>query len=212
MNIPDHGGSQHRFTEYSIAGAGKVEGLLLRPSHGWPNNQRIPVLIYRGAMADRPHNALAGENASREEPPPVSLDAAKIAQHLSLNGWRGSWENGVFSYHHFHSNAHEVLVVCEGEVRIFLGGPEGCSLVFHAGDAAILPAGTSHKNAGSSPNLRVVGAYPAGQEDFDLLREVPADKLPEVQQRIESVPLPKCDPIYGRTGPLVELWSSSQPA
>jgi uncharacterized protein YjlB len=51
----------------------------------------------------------------------------------------------------------------------------------------------------------VVGAYPRGQEDYDLLRGDPAE-LEEAVANIERVELPAADPVHGENGPLVELW------
>jgi len=192
-----HGGrSQHDVSEPDSSTARDVQQVMLPASDGWPNNARLPVLIYRGALAE----ARSGE-------PPAALDGTEVCRRLRQNGWRGIWENGVFSYHHFHSNAHEVLVVCEGEATLQLGGPQGRSLQVHTGDVIILPAGTAHKNAGASPGFRVVGAYPAGQEDFDLLRGATPSDEAAIRQRIEAVPLPQTDPVYGPQGPLLELWS-----
>lgn len=177
---------------------GGDECLLLPPSEGWPNNPRLPVLIYRGAMA----------TFSRTSGSPGNLDTAAVARHLEGNRWGGIWENGVFSYHHLHSNAHEIIVVCEGQATLQLGGPEGPLVRVQAGDAVILPSGTGHRNAGSSPDFRVVGAYPVGQEDFDLLRGIASGEWEATRQRIAAVPLPEADPIHGAAGPLLKHWSN----
>lgn len=190
------GSSQPHVSEQDLPTACSVQRLLLAASEGWPNNPNLPVLIYRGVMA-----------AGQDEEPPV-LEAGDVSRRLMRNGWRGAWENGVFNYHHFHSNAHEVLVVCEGEASLQLGGPQGRTLQVRAGDVIILPAGTGHRNAGSSPDFRVVGAYPAGLEDFDLLRGVSPDDEEVIRERIDNVLLPQTDPIYGSQGPLLELWAA----
>ena len=73
-----------------------------------------------------------------------------------------------------------------------------------AGDVLVLPAGTGHFNAGSTPDLTVVGAYPDGMW-CDLRRGDPAE-LDEVLANIAAVPLPRTDPVHGAGGPLTEAW------
>jgi uncharacterized protein YjlB len=62
-----------------------------------------------------------------------------------------------------------------------------------AGDVLVLPAGTGHRRAGSDGAFRVVGAYPRGQEDYDLLRE--ADHA--ARERIAALGAPPQDPVGG---------------
>ena len=69
---------------------------------------------------------------------------------------------------------------------------------------AVLPAGTGHRNLGSSSDLLVVGAYPNGM-DWDLRRGDPAEH-DEALTNIARVPIPEQDPVHGEGGPLVELW------
>jgi uncharacterized protein YjlB len=68
----------------------------------------------------------------------------------------------------------------------------------------VLPAGTGHFNAGSSPDFVVVGAYPDGMR-CDLRRGEP-EELDEALANIAVVPLPVADPVSGRDGPLTEIW------
>jgi uncharacterized protein YjlB len=51
----------------------------------------------------------------------------------------------------------------------------------------------------------VVGAYPEGQENYDLIKES-SPLHEEVQANIETTPVPKTDPIFGRDGPLFDFW------
>ena len=77
------------------------------PPNGWvPNNTRLPVLVWRGAID--PH---AADLAARFE--------ALFAQ----NGWPPQWRDSVFDYHHFHSTAHEALGIASGDAELILGGP-----------------------------------------------------------------------------------------
>ena len=82
---------------------------------------------------------------------------------------------------------------------------EGRRFHLRRGDVVVLPAGTGHCNLGSSADLLVVGAYPDGMR-WDLRRGDPAEH-DEVLANIARVPLPDHDPVHGKDGPLLELWS-----
>ncbi len=167
----------------------QIQVEVLPASGGFPNNPRLPLLIYhRVFLRDEEDLASTWEQLFRR------------------NNWRGTWRNGVFSYHHFHSNAHEVLGIAQGSAEIQFGGPEGLVVTIQAGDLAILPSGTGHKKVTASDDFLVVGAYPAGQEDYDILRGDPAE-LHEAEQRIAAVPIPTSDPVYRSQGPLFRHWN-----
>ena len=70
-------------------------------------NSRLPLLLYRAAIA-------AGEAS------PESMEAL-----FERNGWPPQWRASVFTYHHYHSTAHECLGVASGEARLMFGGPKG---------------------------------------------------------------------------------------
>ena len=61
------------------------------------------------------------------------------------------------------------------------------------GDVLVLPAGTGHFRTASGDGFTVVGAYPHGQEDYDLLRE--ADDA--ARERIANLGPPPQDPVGG---------------
>jgi uncharacterized protein YjlB len=142
------------------------------PGDTIPNHPRFAVLVYRGALSGGPDDA-----------------RALFAEHR----WGGSWVDGVFDFHHFHSTSHEALAVVAGAATIELGGPQGRAFEVSAGDVLVLPAGTGHRRATARDGFTVVGAYPAGQEDYDLLRE--ADDA--ARARIEALPAPPEDPVGG---------------
>ncbi len=149
-------------------------------------NSRLPVLVYSDAVEPD-----AGPGA--------------YEQLFADHGWLGAWRDGIYPFHHFHSTAHEVLGIAAGSAEVMLGGPEGQRFELHSGDVLVLPAGTGHCNLGSSGDLLVVGAYPDGM-DWDLRRGDPAEHE-EVLANIAGVPLPDQDPVQGKGGSLVELWS-----
>jgi uncharacterized protein YjlB len=154
------------------------------PGDRIPNHPSFPVLIYRGVDA-----AAAGPDAARES----------FAEH----GWRGSWVDGVFDFHHFHSTSHEVLAVVAGAATLELGGPQGESFDVAAGDVLVLPAGTGHRRAATRNGFTVVGAYPAGQENYDLLRGESGEEVAAARQRIAALAAPPHDPVGGKG---VALW------
>jgi uncharacterized protein YjlB len=149
-------------------------------------NSPLPVLVYQDVAEAR--------------------DPAGCEALFAANGWRGAWRNGIFSFHHFHSTAHEVLGIVAGSASVVLGGPSvGRQFEVGGGDVLVLPAGTGHFNAGSS-DLLVVGAYPDGMR-WDIRRGDPAEH-DEVIANIRAVPLPSADPVSGDGGPLTRLWSA----
>lgn len=148
-------------------------------------NSALPVLLYQDV--------------------PEASDAARCERLFADNGWLGAWRNGIYSFHHFHSIAHEVLGVVAGSASVMLGGPNGRELEISQGDVLVLPAGTGHCNLGGR-GLLVVGAYPDGM-DWDICRGDPAEH-DEAVRRIQAVPQPATDPVGGATASLRSLWSS----
>ena len=144
-----------------------------------PNNT-LPVLLYRGVLAA---NAAGKSKLFRER--------------FKENGWTGLWTDTIYDYTHFHSNAHKVLGIAEGNVSVRLGGENGSLFRLKAGDMLILPAGVGHRRVGDDKDLKVIGAYPRGQSHFDMKRK---------GSRIPRVPLPSTDPFYGVDGPLHRAW------
>ena len=161
----------------AVLGAPGVEPELLRfGKNGWmPNNEKLPVLVYRAV--------LRGDRDLTE----------KLEGLVRSHGWAPEWRNGVYSFHHYHSTAHEVLAFSRGEATLILGGepPLGKQVTVRAGDIALLPCGTGHFRLSSSPDFLVSGAYSLGQQ-WDLLRAAPdASAI----QRMRSLPFPESDPV-----------------
>jgi uncharacterized protein YjlB len=153
-------------------------------------NSRLPALIYPAAV-------------TLPDRDPASAFEQLFAQH----GWTGAWRNGVYSFQHYHSTAHEVLGVYAGSARVQLGGDSGPVVTVSAGDVVVIPAGVAHKNLGASADFACVGAYPDGTGP-DLLRGKPGER-PAADRRIARVAVPATDPVAGRDGPLVVLWPVS---
>lgn len=156
----------------------------------YPNNDALPVLVY--------------EQVLRRSARSLAQTTERL---FRANEWTGIWRNGIFSYHHYHSTAHEALGVTRGAASVQLGGSDGWTLAVTAGDVLVLPAGVAHKNIEADRDFQVVGAYPEGQA-WDLKRGEPGDR-PEADRNIDAVPLPSRDPLYGEAGPLIEHWHSS---
>lgn len=154
---------------------------------GQTPNSRLPVLLYKNVALD-------------------SADKASAFEALfGANHWPAQWRAQVFDYHHYHSNAHEVLGVAKGRARLKLGGPAGAEQEVEEGDVLILPAGTGHCSLEQSVDFLVVGAYPEGQEDYDIQRPDPDTHDASIAS-IRKVASPATDPVYGGTGPLVDTW------
>ncbi|MDG6094256.1 cupin [Acetobacter sp. AN02] len=163
----------------------RTEHFILRQNDWVPNNQELPVILWRNAL-------------------PVSGDdpASAFEELFQKNGWPPQWRNGVYPFHHYHTLGHEVLGFSGGSARLMLGGPDARTVDVHAGDIALLPAGTGHMNLGSDTAFEVVGAYPPGQS-FDIVRQAPDAAQ---RTRLEKLPFPSSDPVQGAGGPVSTLW------
>ena len=153
------------------------------PDGQFPNST-LPLLVYRAALP---------------------ADAAAMEQRFAEHGWGGGWRDGIFPFHHFHSDAHEVLGIAHGSARVAFGGPNGATVAVSAGDVVVIPAGVAHCNQGDSGDLLVVGAYPGGGA-FDTKRGDPGEYAAALRTSA-AVSLPASDPVDGADGALLKLWA-----
>ena len=161
--------------------------LQLEENGNFPNNKNLPVLLYKNVF-----------DFSEGDP------AETIEKVFSENNWSGSWRNGIFSYHHYHSNSHEALGIYGGWAKVQLGGPENDPIRIEKGDLVVLPAGTSHKKIDSGDGFAVVGAYPGGKNyDMNYGKD---EEVEKAKQNIAKVPLPGMDPAFGNEGKIFDYW------
>jgi len=111
---------------------------LLPADRAVPNHPSWPLLVYPGVLVT---------------PTPEAFEDL-----FTRNRWPAAWRNGVFPFHHYHSNGHEALGVHSGEVTVLFGGESGVRITAKPGDVIVLPAGTGHKKLASRGNLGIVGA------------------------------------------------------
>jgi uncharacterized protein YjlB len=155
--------------------------------HPFPNNSRLPLLVYRGVFA-RAEDDLAGA----------------FERAFTQHGWGNGWRDGIHDFDHFHSTAHEVLGCYRGDAEVRFGGPRGVVVRFATGDAVVVPAGVAHRSIRASSEFAVVGAY-AQDRDWDM-NCGHAGERPGVDANIAALPLPDTDPVRGMSGPLVRAW------
>ncbi len=151
-----------------------------------PNNARLPVLHYPAAISSDT----------------VDL-ATTMEKRFERHGWPPQWRNGIYNFDHYHSKGHEVLGIAVGNAELVLGGDGGRPITVEARDVLLLPAGTGHRCLSHSSAFLVVGAYPPGQA-ADIVRDAP---IAAMRQSIARLPFPLSDPVFGREGPMLRLWS-----
>lgn len=161
--------------------------LLFRDDGKIPNS-KLPLLIYKNVFSEE------------------KADADFIKAHFADRNWRNAWDNGIYDYHHYHSNTHEALGICGGFATLQLGGEQGEKVSVEAGDVIVIPAGVGHKRISASDDFGVVGAYPDGK-DYDIKKGDAGDR-PEADENIAKVPLPENDPVYGKMEGLLAIWKS----
>jgi uncharacterized protein YjlB len=154
----------------------------------FPNSQ-MPLLIYRNAC-------LLGKQKKR---------SAQLLQTLfSKNNWKNTWSNGIYRFHHYHSNTHEVLGIASGKAWVIFGGPSGKRLPLEKGDVVIIPAGLAHRCTRASADFLCVGAYPGGnQYDINLGTK---EEFEKAKPRLQKLPKPGKDPVFGKEGFLKSFW------
>jgi uncharacterized protein YjlB len=157
----------------------------------FPNNARLPLTVYRQAVA-----------VPKRDP------AAGFEVLFAANHWPPAWRSSIFGYHHYHSTAHEALGVFRGRATLQCGGEHGIVVEVQAGDVVVIPAGVAHKSLRASQDFCAVGAYPRRQQ-WDTCTGAPGER-PRTDRNIASVPLPAADPLYGPHGPLMTHWSAGE--
>ena len=165
----------------------KPEHHIIHGDNNFPNNDYLPVLIYRQAFQ-----------------PETKKLADVIEETFKKNNWTNNWRDGILEQHHYHSNTHEVLGVSAGECKVQLGGPNGLIFDVCNGDVVILPAGIAHRNLGCSKDFECIGGYPDGIE-HDMKYGKPGER-PETDETIRKVKIPETDPVYGFDGALLTFW------
>jgi uncharacterized protein YjlB len=166
----------------------QIEHFILEQNGNFPNNT-LPVLIYK--------NAIVLTQQKKQ--------TANIAQQIfEKNDWGNTWENGIYNFHHYHSNTHESLAIAEGSAQVILGGPDGKKVEIKAGDIIIIPAGVGHKCLSASEDFSCVGGYPEGK-DYDI-KGGKESELPSALKHIHEVPLPATDPVYGNEKLILSYW------
>ena len=163
------------------------EAITLQDDGLIPNNAGLPLLVYRQALR-------RGD----------VLSEAAIEALFENNDWGRCWRNGIFGYHHYHPDAHEVLGIAGGNAEVQFGGGDGPVLSVTAGDVVVIPAGVGHCRKSPAQGLRVIGGYPAGQS-YQTFRASETEHA-EALVLIARVTCPLRDPLYGVEGPLLVLW------
>ncbi|KAL4955434.1 hypothetical protein BDW69DRAFT_204522 [Aspergillus filifer] len=171
----------------------------------------IPNTYYLPRTEHTPNNPLPVLHYQNVLPEPRTEEAA--TEFLTANKWekRGTW--GAVWTSHFHPNSHECYGVFQGSSTLLLGaaGEDGTDNVglrvtVHTGDAIVLPAGTGHSSVESTDDYRYIGVYPEGCPRWR--NEFGKTRIDEqtFSDEIAGVGYPEEDPVYGKDGPLMQLW------
>jgi uncharacterized protein YjlB len=152
-------------------------------------NSALPLLIYKNAF-------FFGKQKNK---------SAEILQKVfNKNNWKNSWSNGIYTFHHYHSNTHECMGIASGKAWVIFGGTGGRRMLLEKGDIIIIPAGLGHKCSSASTGFLCVGAYPGGSEyDINLGTKKEFEKA---TSRLSKISKPALDPVFGKEGFLKTFW------
>jgi uncharacterized protein YjlB len=134
--------------------------------------------------------------------------ASSIEKHLRAVGVvQPAWRYSMYRQHHYHSTAHEVLVVSSGSASLFFGGkgnPGGQQAEVVRGDVIIVPAGVGHALLEDKGGFEMIGSYPMGADQWDMCTGVEGTVA---EKRIRALSWFTKDPIYGDDGPVLSKYS-----
>lgn len=164
-----------------------INTYVLHDDGKYPNNALLPVIHYKALLKI-----------------PRWFASRQIKNHFAENGWNNSWKGDIYDFQHYHSTTHEVLAVYSGSAVLLVGGENGRQIQFEVGDVLIIPAGVVHRKLFQDEHIRVVGAYPEGRE-FDLMVGQDGER-PQADNRIQAIPIPRRDPIFGVDGDMMFQW------
>lgn len=138
----------------------------------FPNNNNLPVIVYRQVFDSQ------------------SVSASKWEQLFKQNNFGKSWRDGIFTYHHYHSTAHEALGCYGGHVQVRLGGDNEQvrkDVELTIGDCILIPTGVAHKNLGQDSNFAVVGAYDLDGKNYDMNYGKDAEERRKAEENMKQV-------------------------
>jgi uncharacterized protein YjlB len=157
-------------------------------------NSRLPVLVYRQVLPSFSD--------------PLIRPVDELQEMVHENGWKVKWMSTIYSRVHYHSTAHEALAVVSGSGKIKFGGSIlGTEIMIREGDFVVIPAGVGHQNLGASADFAIVGMYPNGTGYDMIIGQRVATAMRETAlMNLQGVPKPENDPLFGKTGYLVQHW------
>lgn len=149
----------------------KISRLYMQDDGIYPNNARYPLIFLHDCWHD------SGQEASEK---------------IVNQGWTSPWAWGIFSYHHYHSTAWELLLCVKGHAKVQIGGPSGPKVDVGKGDLLYIPPGLAHKQLETEGGFLLLGAYPDPTVNVDVLRDTPTEKQ---RKNIENCLPPQMDPL-----------------
>ena len=165
----------------------QAELLFFRENKVAPNSH-LPALFYKKAFEEN--------NESLED---------QMYSIFNNNKWNGTRKGRIRTGRYYHTASHEVIGITKQAIFIELGGFNGSRHILEKGDVLILPAGVSIrliKGAGHDVR-RGFSAEPT-----ENMQYAKASYREKAKEAIACIPIPKTDPIYGRSGGLVDIWNN----